>query len=228
MDCSLSHFVESNSSIPVHNVLSILHDISLGMWYLHNRDPPLMHRDLSPNDVLLYTTSLVAKITADFVYTKEELLSEYRDEQYDDSIPGNYAFSPPEVLSDWPVCTPKTNVFSYGAVALYVAAGEWPFPNNLKCYDPRTNRVTVLTEIQRRQQYLDKLTKEVTLLRPLLEECLANDPERRPTIADVSTRIKKIKESSKAHHLDIKVPNSKLRTFNCACTCVGSSFTFCF
>jgi len=42
--------------------LSILHDVSLGLKYLHGRNPPIVHQDLTPNDILV-TPQLVAKIT---------------------------------------------------------------------------------------------------------------------------------------------------------------------
>ena len=42
--------------------LSILVDVSRGLWYLHSRNPPIVHRDLSPNNVLL-TGQFVAKIS---------------------------------------------------------------------------------------------------------------------------------------------------------------------
>ena len=42
--------------------LSILVDVSRGLWYLHSHNPPVIHRDLSPNNVLL-TSQFVAKIS---------------------------------------------------------------------------------------------------------------------------------------------------------------------
>ena len=59
---SLTSFVEKHEKIPVHIKYSIVHDVSLGLCYLHNHDPPIVHRDLSPNNVLL-TAHHVAKIS---------------------------------------------------------------------------------------------------------------------------------------------------------------------
>ena len=50
---SLTSFVDKHEKIPVHIKYSIVHDVSLGLCYLHNHDPPIVHRDLSPNNVLL-------------------------------------------------------------------------------------------------------------------------------------------------------------------------------
>ena len=49
---SLTSFVEKHEKIPVHIKYSIVHDVSLGLCYLHNYDPPIVHHDLSPNNVL--------------------------------------------------------------------------------------------------------------------------------------------------------------------------------
>ena len=40
---------------------SILLDVACGLSYLHNQRPPVIHRDLSPNNIML-TSQLVAKI----------------------------------------------------------------------------------------------------------------------------------------------------------------------
>ena len=54
MDTSLTSFIENNQSkIAVETKLSILHDVSLGLSYLHARRPAVVHRDLSSNNVLL-------------------------------------------------------------------------------------------------------------------------------------------------------------------------------
>jgi len=59
---SLTSLVKKHEKIPVHIKFSIVHDVSLGLCYLHNHDPPIVHRDLSPNNILL-TTHHVAKIS---------------------------------------------------------------------------------------------------------------------------------------------------------------------
>ena len=62
MNASLASFVKNNQSkIPVKTKMSILYDVSLGLSYLHARKPVVIHRDLSPNNVML-TSQPVAKI----------------------------------------------------------------------------------------------------------------------------------------------------------------------
>ena len=61
LHCSLTSFLKTNSEISHKIKLSILHDISLGVRFLHTSSPPIIHRDLSSNNVLI-SRSYVAKI----------------------------------------------------------------------------------------------------------------------------------------------------------------------
>jgi len=61
MDDSLTNYVKK-PNISVKRKASILYDVSLGLSYLHGYDPPIIHRDLSPNNILMSRDS-VAKIS---------------------------------------------------------------------------------------------------------------------------------------------------------------------
>ena len=65
---------------------------------------------------------------------------------------------------------------------------QWPRPTKQVQFDPNTRKMVAFSEVERRQQYLDKLRGEAEILRPLVEECLDNDPAVRPTIAAVCER----------------------------------------
>ena len=197
MDCNLTTFVERNGSIPLHGALSVLQDVSLGVWYIHSRSPPIMHCDLSPNNVLVNTNSMVAKI-ADFGNAVEG---------GEGDVPETLDFMPPEALVERPHYGLPLDVFSYGGVALCAVVGEWPTPSAAVQFDPMTRKRVALSEVERRQQYLDKMIGEadIILLRPLLKECLNNDPTRRPTIEIVSKRITEMKKNYMDRHPETKV-----------------------
>ena len=196
MDFSLTRLVERDRLIPLHSALSILHDVSLGLWYLHSRNPPVMHCNLSPNTILVNSNSrsMVAKI-ADFGSAVE-------GNKGDILAPGTPDFMPPEAYVENPIYDLSLDVFSYGGVALFAVVGKWPSPTVTVQFDPKTRRKVVLSEVEQRQQYLDKMTGEDAVLRSLVEECLDDDPAVRPTIEVVSTRIKEIK---KICHSETKV-----------------------
>ena len=51
MQENLSSLVKKYSDIPLYVKLSVLLDVSKGLWYLHSHDLPIVHRDLSPNNI---------------------------------------------------------------------------------------------------------------------------------------------------------------------------------
>ena len=63
MDESLTAYAEK-PNISFKRRMSILYDVAEGLSYLHSRNPPVIHRDLSPNNILLKHVPLlpVAKI----------------------------------------------------------------------------------------------------------------------------------------------------------------------
>ena len=53
LHCSLTSLLEQNTTIATATKMSIINDIALGIRFLHSRNPPIIHRDLSSNNVLL-------------------------------------------------------------------------------------------------------------------------------------------------------------------------------
>ena len=192
MNTSLTSFVKKNQSkIPVKTKVSILHDVALGLSYLHARRPVVIHCDLSPNNVMLISQPVakigdlgVAKvIRADSRQTRSRLTT----------APGTVDFMPPETLEANPVYGTAVDVFSYAGIALYVFAEEWPTPCGSKKRDPVTKKLMALTEAERRVQYLDKIPEGSGLLKDMFVRCLDDDPEERPPIQEVSEMIEAIK-----------------------------------
>ena len=109
--------------------------------------------------------------------------------------PGTIDFMPPEALAKSPVYGPPMDVFSFAGVTLHTFNQQWPSPSEQVEFDPETRTRVALSEVKRRQQYLDKMIGEAEVLRPLVEECLDDDPAVRPTIATVSERIQVSKDA---------------------------------
>ena len=186
---SLTSFVEKHEKIPVHIKYSIVHDVSLGLCYLHNHDPPIVHRDLSPNNILL-TAHHVAKISD--LGVAKVIKADSRKTMT--TAPGTVDFMPPESLANSPVYGPPMDVFSFAGIILHTFNQQWPRPTEQVQFDPKTRKRVALSEVKRRQQYLDKMTREAKLLRRLVKECLDDDPAVRPTIASVCERIQVSKD----------------------------------
>ena len=119
----LEKFLNIPCEIPTSVKLSILLDISSGLLYLHTMEKPLIHRDLTPSNILL-TNDLRAKI-ADLGVSK--LVENYpQREMVHTKCPGAMAYMPPEVLSENPVCDTSLDIFSFGQLTLYVANQRFP------------------------------------------------------------------------------------------------------
>ena len=189
---SLTSFVDKHEKIPVHIKYSIVHDVSLGLCYLHNHDPPIVHRDLSPNNVLL-TAHHVAKIS-DLGVAKVIKADSRRTMT---KAPGAVDFMPPEALARSPEYGPPMDVFSFAGIILHTFNQQWPSPSKQVQFNPKTRRRRrlALSEVERRQQYLDKMIGEAEVLRALVEECLDDDPAVRPTIATICERIRVSKDA---------------------------------
>ena len=189
MEDSLTSFVEKHEKISVYIKYSIVRDVSLGLCYLHNHDPPIIHRDLSPNNVLL-TVHHVAKISD--LGVAKVIRADSRKTMT--KAPGTIDFMPPESLANSPVYGPPMDVFSFAGIILHTFNQQWPSPSENVKFDPNTRKMIALSEVERRQQYLDKMIGEAEVLRRLVEECLDYDPAMRPTMATVCERIEVSKD----------------------------------
>ena len=190
MQDSVTSLIEKHDNIPLLVKLSILHDVSLGLRYLHDHDPVVIHRDLSPNNILV-TSHLEAKITD--LGVAKAMMGKGGTSMLT-KTPGTGVFMPPEALDDKPANGPALDVFSFGGVILYMTSRQWPTPKSWSQIDPKTKKRILLSEVERRQQYIDMMSGGDADLKPLVTSCLEDDPESRPSVIDISERLKTMKE----------------------------------
>jgi len=181
--------VENYINIPLNIKLSILDGVCLGLRYLHGRNPPIVHRDLTPNNILL-GGRLEAKITdlgvAKVIQTDSKMTMT--------KIPGTPDFMPPESITQKPIYGPSLDVFSYGGVVLYIITEQWPKPTDREQFNSNTDKWEVVSEVTRRQGYLDMLAGGAADLVPLVTSCLSDNPKKRPSVTQVSMEIKRVKD----------------------------------
>ena len=189
MQGNLTSVVEKYPNIPTKIKLSILLDVSRGLWYLHSHRPPIVHCGLSSNNVLL-TSQFVAKL-GDLAVTK--VVQANRKMHVMMRPQGTIDFMAPEALQEIPLNDPPGDVFSCGGVILHAMNQEWPKPLHYIETDFKTGRLLGLSEVERRQQHIKKLAE--TDLQLFVKQCLDNQPTKRPLIADVAEKIKNMKET---------------------------------
>lgn len=178
LHCNLTKLLEQNPIIPLEIKLSILHQTLLGLRYLHTRAPPIIHRDLSSNNILV-SKGMEAKI-ADFGTIK--ILEPNRQTPMS-LAPGTKDFMPPEAVGHQPIrYKQEIDIFSFGCVMLHTFSHAWPTPSQSVVADSASHVLAARSEIQRRAKYLEKIPKEVEdIVVPLIASCLEYFPNDRPS-----------------------------------------------
>ncbi len=191
LECDLAEFLENSSNISDLTKLSILQDVSYGLVYLHEYNPPIIHRDLTARNVLL-TKGIQAKI-ADVGVAKLMDQAALASSKYT-SAPGNLNYMPPEALMEKADYTVQLDIFSFGHLSLHVLIGDYP-----KVFEVQITSSMLqqgLIQKQKRQQSIDQIQENHALL-PLTLQCLNDYPERRPTTRALNTTIIQLMEVSK-------------------------------
>ena len=173
------------TKIPDELKYSVLFDVANGLSYLHQKQPPVIHRDLTANNILL-TANFTAKISDLGV---SRLIDKFKDKKFS-TTPGTPIVMPPEALDHKPVYNHKLDVFSYGCLIIHVFTGQFPEPTNQflpKPNDPGS--FVMVTEWDRRSSYVKQISNDNKLL-PFAKQCLSNAPTNRPEINTISEVIK--------------------------------------
>ena len=172
MDTDLGKYLKNNSksSVPLSTKYSILRDVASGLVYLHSLPPPLgplVHMDIASRNILLSLESRVVAKIAHFgeAGTEGKEFNIYRIQE---------KHMPPEVLIDFiydirGVRKPLIDIFSFGVLALETLTHEPPIS-----WEESSE-----TEIEKRKHLLDMISDSP--LRPLVIQCLSNEPSDRPT-----------------------------------------------
>ena len=199
MECSLRSLIEQQEDHKLYLPLkvSILDDISVGLWHLHNQSPPIIHRDLTPNNILLRKMNQCyeAKISDLGVSKMMENTDSGRKMT---KAPGTLDFMPPETRYDNPNYGTAVDIFSFAGIILYTIVQKWPLPTAREEINPANDKVEIVCEAQRRQEYLNLMTGFENDLKPLVISCLNDNPNCRPVISEVSMAIKEVKETTSA------------------------------
>ena len=186
LHCSLTSLLEKNTVVPIETKIQIIKDVALGLRYLHTRNPPIIHRDLSSNNVLL-SKEMEGKI-GDLGTVR---LVDPKRQSRMTKAPGTMDFMPPEALANVTnICYGKElDMFSFGCVMLHTLSHEWPTPSEAVIINPDTGLATGgRTEVERRSRYFERIDRNRSdVFVPLIESCLSNLSKNRPSIARVCT-----------------------------------------
>ena len=178
---SLTQCLETHQDLSLQIKYSILLDVAKGLNYLHCKRPPIVHRDLTANNILL-TSNFIAKISDLGV---SRMIDTFKRQPLT-KAPGNVVVMPPEALKDNPIYDHKLDVFSYGCLILHVFTHQLPEPTTQ--YIPSTSlfrrgSFDLISEWSRRSKYTTAISSDNPFF-SFAKSCLDNDPKKRPTMSD--------------------------------------------
>ena len=155
------------------NKLSIFQDVAYALNYLHSRHDPIIHRDISAPNVLLEALpnrawkGKVSDLGSANLAKLARTLAE-----------GAIIYAAPETMPHQAHSlrapklpqTTKVDVYSYGVLLCEVATSRFPDPDHYP-------------------DMLEQVQREWPLMHGLIISCTQFNPEERPTIADVHSRL---------------------------------------
>ena len=196
-DC-LHSKLESQPNISLFEKHSILLDVSRGLAYLHTRNPPVIHRDLTARNILL-TSDGTAKI-ADLGVARLFDLNIGKQMKTMTNVPGSAPYMPPEAIEVGCKYNASIDVFSFGHLALFTLTQVFPDLLAPTYPHPKKNKVVARTEIQRRSTTFNILYESLGEKHPLVKivaSCLQNQPTSRPSAEDTMKNLEEVSTDEK-------------------------------
>ncbi|KAJ0768821.1 putative protein kinase RLK-Pelle-LRR-XI-1 family [Helianthus annuus] len=165
--------------------VNIIKDVAHALAYMHHDcSPPIVHRDISTNNILL--NSEMEGFVADFGAAR--LLDP--DSSNQTVTVGTLGYIAPELAYNM-IVTEKCDVYSFGVVALETIGGKHP-GDLLSFLNYSTSHGTTLENIlDKRLPYPTNtsIEKEIMRVYNVALACILTDPKSRPTMKDVSKKL---------------------------------------
>ena len=150
--------------------------IADAVLYLHSQQPPVVYRDLTATNVLISQDGMLKLCAATSVARLPP--SGY----FAELCPGALLYMPPESLVKNAHYNEKIDIFSLGVLMLEIATQQ------LSLCEP--SEIGTVPEINRRAKDLSLLPEDHPL-KPIILQCLRDDPRERP---DSETVLRMLKE----------------------------------
>ncbi|KAL0973024.1 hypothetical protein UPYG_G00197880 [Umbra pygmaea] len=163
----------------------MIHETAMGMNFLHSMNPPILHLNLKPSNILL-DDHLHVKIS-DFGLIKWEEAGSGNEFIENLTARGNICYIPPETFSQCPD-TPGTkfDVYSFSIVMWEILTQKKSYQSSKRS----TTKTSVMMKVSsgRRpaiEMIPDDKPRECDQMIRIMEHCWDQDPEERPDFSDI-------------------------------------------
>ncbi|KAG8920481.1 hypothetical protein FRC01_000732 [Tulasnella sp. 417] len=182
--CSNGNIMEYLAKNPNADRRRLINQVAEGLVYLHGREPPVVHSDIKPANVLVSDNG-DAKL-CDFGISKlvQENTSGFTTTA---SVKGTLRYSSPDMLDLDGESTPTTDVWAFGMLILHVMTNKLPYVELM-------SDAKVIMAIMSGQRPFPVNYPELPSTDPLwnvMEECWCEDPTDRPTMTDILDKLSK-------------------------------------
>ena len=202
MNSSLDSYLQQHETPPAAVYYNILSDVALGLHYLHHLSPPIVHRNLTANNVLLSST-LQAKLSDVCLAEILGFSPAQKMQAALDQGPRITCYLPSRSLKGEPVYTTALDCFSFGVLILHTLCGNWPVPSvDIAPPDSDCTDSESVSEFDCRQPYIDAAGSTHPLM-GLVQRCLNSDPKGRPSITVILQEITKVQVSTKLYTVEL-------------------------
>lgn len=177
---SLFDLLHSQKTLPLSMRLKIMLDIGEGVALLHSQTPPILHRDLKSENILL-TEDGQAKL-ADFGLSTAHYAeaSQTDNDSQEIRFVGTLAWMAPEIFQSIPKYSEKSDIYAYAMVLWEIIARKSPYATA----QSRDDIELPVTQGQREKIPNKSTNPEETIpnsLKQLVNSCWFSDPKKRPT-----------------------------------------------
>lgn len=143
--------------------------VASGLAYLHACDPPIIHQDIKPDNILIDDNGYYC--ITDFGISVKGGAADLDD---DDANGGTTAYMPPERFAEGYEPVAASDVWSLGATVYELVTGDVPFGSRGGALQMEGAKVPEIKA---------DIPKE---LKRLVRACLDSDPAKRPTAAQIA------------------------------------------
>ena len=120
-------YLAEGKTIPEDECWKMLHDVAAGLAYLHEKNPPLIHQDIKPDNIMIGDEGQY--LITDFGISAR-VRSTIRGGKAQEQSGGTLAYMGPERFSSTPKPIMASDVWSLGAMMYELMTGLPPFGNH--------------------------------------------------------------------------------------------------